>query len=71
MIYATPYVPGGEALGPSVDSGFATLAGVEAAMGAPGWRGGRWLSYGDDASRVMFSDFPCNLSSIDGDGSSL
>ena len=56
-IYATPFtVSGLKFTGPSVDSGFACIDDVVAAMGKPLSRPTpRYAIYGDNENRIMFS----------------
>ena len=59
MIYITPFDPlTKEATDASTDSGFDSLATVEAVMGTPLHHGKRWATYPDG---VAFSDFPFRL----------
>jgi len=59
MIWVTAYDPvTREATADSTDSGFDSLATVEAVMGPPLAAGKRWVTYPDG---VAFSDFPFRL----------
>ena len=64
VIYSTSFNANTkEVTGRSAKSGFASLADVEAFMGAPDQRFSRYLVYGTGEERVAYSDF---VFSIDG-----